>query len=197
MKDGVFLCYFGGMVKSETNQRLNNEIILAGGERSLLHLPVEDRSLWDTQAIVLSYIREHANVHKAALQGGRSIEEIDEWVANNVLGFTDRKAAAFASLGHTIKESLIEDIRNGKQKNPTIILSILKVLLPNEFDRSGRSVNEDTKEMMDQVRRMNQEHVEIRARMDAKEKAEQEAVANQPPAEDPFSQMIAIRNMNN
>ena len=82
---------------TQENTRLADEYRLVGGEKVIQELIGEsDVRTWETQATVLSYIRENGNKYDACDKAGISRMTLSEWEDDNPLDW--RKPVSYTHL---------------------------------------------------------------------------------------------------
>ena len=143
-------------------ERLADEVVRAGGERALKG--IEDRDLWGKQAVVLSFLREHADLQKAALQAGEFPTTAIGWLDGNVLDFADRVSVANREVGYRLHGTVLERIISGEIKSPGVIKMVLESLLPELYGKDADPKDNEGKNAMTLLREMHKEWLDNKAR---------------------------------
>ena len=156
------------MDAKEKQSRIDQELINAGGVKAL-----KDKFLgyewetWTDQSLVLSFIREHGNLTKAAYSSGFAPDAIVSWEQDNHLGFRDRVKLAYQDFGHTLEDKFTTKLMNGEIKSAAAWRMALERFLPKQYGDDPEKDDTDGKKLLDELRADN-----------AKAKATHEAVSD-------------------
>ena len=117
----------------------------------------DELDLWKSQCLVLSHLRDHGNLERAANQGGFGIGHVGAWDAEDVLGFHKRASAVWRSLGLKVESTIMEQILSGKNVSPTLTKMVLEANLPDKYGKNTAPPNEDSKKFMQKQRELSAE----------------------------------------
>ena len=115
------MLHSGAWTPPVTKTRLIEEVINAGGEKVLADLSADERKLWNEQALVISCLRDHGDLGKAALESGHPVDVVFSWYNDSTSLFKGRCRPALQHLGWKLRATMLERIHSGSVKNGTII----------------------------------------------------------------------------
>lgn len=108
---------------TQENPRLADEYRLAGGEKVIQELIGEaEQRIWETQAVVLSYVRENGNKYDACDKGGITRMTLSEWEDDDTLDWRKRRADAEAEAISRVRTIVFRRVESGEIKSPSAAL---------------------------------------------------------------------------
>ena len=116
---------------------ISSEFIAVETERALdlrfSEFTPEQCDIWRLQTLCLKQYALTPNYERAAQRAGVTVNTIEEWERNNVLGFVKRKEVAELEFSDTINVILLELAR--KPDSPPLLLSwVLNMHMPEKYD---------------------------------------------------------------
>lgn len=115
-------------------ERIDAEIVAAGGLTAVVKetWTDEDLELWKQQALVLSYLRDEADMAYAANKAGYTLGQAQEWFDNNVLEYRVRQQAVLKQVATKVRHSLVKLILDGKTTSAANYRLAMEWLDPQE-----------------------------------------------------------------
>lgn len=138
------------------NTKLSDYIASIGGERNLPHMDEEDRATWEKQTLVLIEYRETSNYGTALDTAEVSYDEAQDWLLEDVLGYTARYNEVRDRIGWDLHAEQINRFKKGEKVSPTLVIAMLRAMKPDLYAvQPTDSDTEARQQVMAELRKMN------------------------------------------
>ena len=122
----------------------------------------EQREIWRLQTLCLKQYALTPNYERAAQRASVTVNTIEEWERDNVLGFVKRKEVAELEFSDAVQEILL-DLTLKPDSPPTLLLALLRKQVPEKFGPvrrrqiAGPTKSKVLRQVVEEYRRVVQE----------------------------------------